>query len=81
MAEQSDLPQGPSVSPRKPAKKVRRRAERISRADLQIIEEGGSPSWEQIRPFEPNAWHGKSEEPVGESPRDREFRENKPPHW
>lgn len=75
------LPASPAVSARPAHVRRRRRAERISRADRQIIEDGGSPSWEQIRPLEPPAWDGKHGEPVVESARDREFRENKPPHW
>lgn len=75
------LPVGPVVSARRAAAKRRRRAERISRADQTIIAEGGIPSWEQIRELEPQKWVGKREEPTNESARDREFRENKPPHW
>lgn len=78
------LPKAPAVEKRTPPKKKRRRAVRISEADQRIIDAGGSPSWEQIRPFEPNKWDGKrsSEESVEpESARDRAFRENRPPHW
>ncbi|EPD31654.1 hypothetical protein [Gleimia europaea] len=75
------LPASPAVCARSARVRRRRRAERVSRADLQIIEDGGSPSWEQIRPLEPPEWNGKPSDPVVESARDREFRENKPPHW
>lgn len=79
-----ELPATPAMEARKPVKKKRRRAVRISEADQRIIDAGGSPSWEQIRSFEPNRWDGKrssSESTEPESARDRAFRENRPPHW
>lgn len=70
----------------KPARftrKKRRRAVRISRADQQIIDAGGVPSWEQIKPLEIPKYTGKHSDSgeEHESARDRAIRAEKPPHW
>ncbi|MDO5728775.1 MAG: hypothetical protein Q4P71_04035 [Actinomycetaceae bacterium] len=58
-------------------RKPRRRAVAVSRVDQQLIARGKKPSWEAVRPPQPVA---ECETQV-ESARDRELRDNVPPHW
>lgn len=60
--------------------KKRRRAVVISRVDEELIRDGVAPSWKAVRPPQPEKATGNGRD-GNESARDRELRENVPPHW
>lgn len=63
----------------KPQKK-RRRAVAMSRVDEELIREGIAPSWKAVRPPQPEKAKANQQD-GNETARDRELRENVPPHW
>ncbi|MDO5720477.1 MAG: hypothetical protein Q4P05_07040 [Actinomycetaceae bacterium] len=67
-------------APQLKRRKKRRRAVAISRVDEELIRDGMAPSWNAVRPLQPRK-ATESQRTDYESARDRELRENVPPHW